>query len=137
MSYNKDFLISKMYDYDPEPGNDFTYDEHGNVIYGCGFCGAPRLPFRDYGMNVRDFIKTYLTIDEKDRLNFLDNPLSNNISERLDTIISYLRTYENNKDKVELTSKLDEFVLDCLPKGHYYSPQIKYFIELLNLIKMS
>jgi hypothetical protein len=30
-------MFTREYDYDPEPGNDFTYDEHGNVIYGIGF----------------------------------------------------------------------------------------------------
>ena len=67
-----------------------------------------------------------------------DNPLYEELEYYFSTEVvplGYLKVYENNKDKIELTNRLDEFVLDCLPKGHYYIPQIKYFIEILNLIK--
>ena len=62
-------MSNRRYDYDPEPGNDFTYDEHGNVIYGRGYIGPPRRPMY-YGLDVNNFLeplKDFKTIYDKYR----------------------------------------------------------------------
>ena len=123
------------YDYDPEPGNDFTYDDHGNVIYGRGHIGAPRLPFRQYGMNVKDFLQEYLKIEQEIRTLFFKNP-SSNVSDEIKVLTTILNIYEEDKDKDKLEINLNKFVRYCLPNERRTDYlQIKYFIEILKSIK--
>ena len=123
------------YDYDPEPGNDFTYDDHGNVIYGRGHVGAPRLPFRQYGMNVKDFLQEYIKIEEQTRTIFLKNPESKTCDE-IKVLTTILNIYEQDKDKDKLEINLNKFVRYCLPnERNFPCPQIKYFREILKEIK--
>jgi hypothetical protein len=61
----------KSYDYDPENGNDYTIDDHGNIIYGKGYIGAKLLPKQHLGLSVDDFITKYLNFEEKIRLEYL------------------------------------------------------------------
>ena len=122
------------YDYDPEPGNDFTYDEHGNVIYGRGHVGAPRLPFRQYGMNVNDFTEEYLKIDKISRLLFVNNP-NELYSDEIKILITILSIYEKNENVNKLKENLKKFVRYCLTGERNIScPQLKYFREVLSLI---
>ena len=124
----------KIYDFDPEPGNDFTYDEHGNVIYGCGFVGAPRLPFYEYGMDVNEFIDKYLQTNKEIRTNLLNN-LPVNVSNKIINLTHILQIYENNQDKHELENSLDRFLADNLPNFRSFCyPQLKYFREFYNLL---
>jgi hypothetical protein len=128
-------MFTREYDYDPEPGNDFTYDEHGNIIYGIGFIGAPRIPMRQYGLNVDDFIEEYLKIDKNIRLSFLDKPFDN-YSDRIKNLIGILRHYEQDKDNKTFFNSLEMYVADNLPNFRMlYEPQLKYFWEMLDLIK--
>ncbi len=128
-------MFTREYDYDHEPGNDFTYDEHGNIIYGIGFIGAPRIPMRQYGLNVDDFIEEYLKIDKNIRLSFLDKP-SDNYSDRIKNLIGILRHYEQDKDNKTFFNSLEMYVADNLPNFRMlYEPQLKYFWEMLYLIK--
>lgn len=111
-------------------GLDFTYDEHGNVIYGSEFCGAPILPSKRYGLTVKDFINKYFDINTEIRLKFFkEHP--NNLSEDIKTLINILKKYENNKN--ELIIKLNKFVNDYYPNTEtVFNIQIKYFMEYLN-----
>ncbi len=128
-------MFGREYDYDPEPGNDFTYDEHGNVIYGIGFIGAPRIPMRQYGLNVDDFIKEYLKIDKNVRLSFLNKP-SDNYTDRIRNLVVILKHYEENQDNQIFFNSLEMYVADNLPNfRRFYDPQLKYFWEMLDLIK--
>lgn len=97
----KSINYRKYYDYDPEPGNDFTYDEHGNVIYGIGFCGAPRQPFYMYGMSPNKFIEKYTSVDKKYRKRFLENLDRNfyQVCPEVIIICDFCKDFERNEDK--------------------------------------
>ena len=84
-------MLEKDYDYDSEPGRDFTYDDHGNVIYGRGYIGAPRLPCRSLGLDSRDFVDKYIKINEEIRY----------VSSDYNSVINYIReTHEEYKNDV-------------------------------------
>lgn len=128
-------LNFRDYDYDPEPGNDFTYDDHGNVIYGRGFVGAPRLPFKQYGMNVKDFIQEYIKIEQEIRTRFFKNPESN-LCDEMKVLSTILTIYEQDRDKDKLEINLNKFVRYCLQSERNFSyPQLKYFREMIKIIK--
>lgn len=127
-------MFTREYDYDPEPGNDFTYDEHGNVIYGRGFIGAPRRPYHLSGLNVDDFIGSYLRIDKNIRNTFLKN-LHDDLSQQLKDLCVILNNYEIDEDNKVFHNSLERFIADNLPTfRNFYYPQLKYFRELLNLM---
>jgi hypothetical protein len=64
-------MSEKNYVFGFEPGNDFIYDSHGNIIYGKGYIGAKRLPHKSSGLDAIDFTDKYVKIDDKIRLDFL------------------------------------------------------------------
>ena len=102
-------MFTREYDYDPEPGNDFTYDEHGNVIYGIGFVGAPRRPYYVLGLNVDDFIGSYLQIDKRIRQTFFEK-LPDDLSKQLKDLCVILRHYENDEDNKVFHNSLERFL---------------------------
>jgi hypothetical protein len=127
------FFFKREYDYDPEPGMDFTHDEHGNIFYGRGFSGAPRLPYRNLGMDAKEFVEKYEKIDKKYRLEFLNDDRSN-ISYEFNMIIFYLENYEKDQDKNTLIKKLSEIAKKFIP-DRSYSYQLKYFLEIYKMIE--
>ena len=128
-------MFEKDYDYNPEPGNDFTYDEHGNVFYGRGFVGAPRLPCRSLGLDAREFVKKYIEFDEQIRLDFLNKDNDSNLSYELTLIKFILEDYEKDKDKESLIKRLDEIARRYIPHRSY-SYQLKYFLELYQILRI-
>ena len=121
------------YDYDPEPGNDFTYDEHGNVIYGRGYIGPPRRPMY-YGLDVNNFLEEYLKIDKISRVLYLNSP-DKDIRDELQILITILRIYEENDNKNRLKQNLKRFMRFCLPNERITDDfQLKYFRDILTLI---
>jgi hypothetical protein len=127
-------MIEKDYDYNPEPGNDFTYDDHGNVFYGRGFVGAPRLPSRSLGLDARDFVDKYIKINEEIRLNFL-NEDNDELSYELNLIKFILQDYEKDKDKESLIKRLDKVARKYIPHRSY-SYQLKYFLEIYQILNV-
>ncbi len=131
-------MIEKDYDYNPEPGNDFTYDEHGNVFYGRGFVGGPRLPSRSLGLDSRDFVEKYIKINQEIRLNFL-NEEDEKLSYELNLIKFILQDYEKDKDKDKdkdsLIKRLDKVAKKYIPHRSY-SYQLKYFLELYQILRI-
>ena len=127
-------MFEKDYDYNPEPGNDFTYDEHGNVFYGRGFVGAPRLPCRSLGLDSRDFVDKYIKINEEIRLNVL-NEDNHELSYELNLIKFILQDYEKDKDKESLIKRLDKIARRYIPHRSY-SYQLKYFLELYQILRI-
>ena len=125
----------RNYDYDPEPGNDFTYDEHGNVIYGIGFCGAPRLPFYMYGMSPNKFIEKYTSVDKKYRKRFLENLDRNfyQVCPEVIIICDFCKDFENNEDKEYLIIHLNRFAKNYLPR-QVYGNQLKFFKDIIELL---
>jgi hypothetical protein len=126
-------MSNERYDYDPEHGNDFTYDEHGNVIYGRGYIGPPRRPMH-YGLDVKNFLEEYLKIDKISRVLYLNSP-DKDISDELKVLITILRIYEENDNKNRLKENLKRFVRFCLPDERRTDDlQLKYFRYILKLI---
>lgn len=133
-------MSDKNYDFDPEPGNDFTYDSHGNIIYGKGYIGAKRLPHRTIGLDAIDFTDKYVKIDEKIRLEFLKE---NNIlySYEINLIKPILEEYEKDKHvsplsaKNNLIKKLDKIAKKFI-SYNADSYQLKYLLELYNILKI-
>jgi hypothetical protein len=128
-------INNRIYDYDPEPGNDFTYDEHGNVKYGIGFCGAPRLPFYMYGMSPNKFIEKYTSIDKKYRIHFLEN-LDRNIYQVCPEVIlicDFCKIFESDEDKQYLIIHLNRFAKNYLPR-QVYGNQLKFFKDIIELL---
>lgn len=119
----------KRYEFYPERGMDFIYDEHGNVIYGFGFSGAPRLPRKNMGMNVDDFINNYIKVKKYIRKNFLDTleKADNKPEEKL--IIAALKSYEYTNSMDELTAKLNEIAVKHVDPRVYCYPQLKFFLQ--------
>jgi len=127
-------MIEKDYDYNPEPGNDFTYDEHGNVFYGRGFVGGIRLPSRSLGLDSRDFVEKYIKINQEIRLNFL-NEEDEKLSYELNLIKFILQDYEKDKDKESLIKRLDKLARRYIPHLSY-SYQLKYFLEIYQILRI-
>lgn len=123
----------KHYDYDSEHGNDFTYDEHGNVIYGRGYIGPPRKPMY-YGLDVNNFLEEYIKIDKISRILYL-NSSDKDISDEVKILITILRIYEENYNKNKLKENLRRFVRFCLPYEKRTDEfQLKYFKDILKMI---
>jgi len=126
--------MNREYTYDPEPGNDFTYDEHGNVIYGIGHVGAPRLPMRQYGLSVEDFMHEYLQIDKISRLLFVNNS-NDYLNDDYKILQTILTIYEKDENKNKLRENLKKFMRYCLPQERHISNlQLKYFRDVIKLI---
>ena len=126
-------MSNKSYDYDPEPGNDFTYDEHGNVIYGRGYIGPSRIPMY-YGLDINNFFTEYIKIDKISRVLYLNSP-NKDISDELQILITILRIYEENNNKNKLKQNLKRFMRFCLPNERIIDNlQLKYFKDILKLI---
>ena len=125
-------MLEKDYDYDSEPGRDFTYDDHGNVIYGRGYIGAPRLPCRSLGLDAREFVKKYIEFDEQIRLDFL-NEDKIIYSYELNLIKFILEDYEKDKNKEILIKRLDDVAKKYIPQRSY-SYQLNHFLELYQIL---
>jgi hypothetical protein len=133
-------MSEKNYDFDSEPGNDFTYDTHGNIIYGKGYIGAKRLPHRSIGLDAMDFTDKYVKIDDKIRLDFLKEN-NTSYSYEINLIKPALEEYEKDKhvsplsSKNNLIKKLDKIAKKFIP---YIadSYQLKYLLELYNILKV-
>ena len=132
-------MSEKNYVFAFEPGNDFIYDNHGNIIYGKGYIGAKRLPHKSSGLDAIDFTDKYVEIDDKIRLDFLkDDNIS--YSYEINLIKPALEEYEKEKhvsplsSKNNLIKKLDKIAKDFIP---YISDsyQLKYLLELYNILK--
>jgi len=132
-------MSEKNYVFAFEPGNDFIYDSHGNIIYGKGYIGAKRLPHKSSGLDAIDFTDKYVEIDDKIRLDFLkDDNIS--YSYEINLIKPALEEYEKEKhvsplsSKNNLIKKLDKIAKKFIP---YISDsyQLKYLLELYNILK--
>ena len=133
-------MSEKNYVFAFEPGNDFIYDNHGNIIYGKGYIGAKRLPHKSSGLDAIDFTDKYVEIDDKIRLDFLkDDNIS--YSYEINLIKPALEEYEKDKhvsplsSKNNLIKKLDKIAKKFIP---YISDsyQLKYLLELYNILKV-
>lgn len=118
----------KRYEFYPERGMDFIYDEHGNVIYGFGFSGAPRLPRKNMGMNAKIFVENYMNVKKYIRKNFIDTLEKTDKDNEEILIIAALKIFEKTNDSEELTSNLNEIALNKVdPRVYGTYPQLKHF----------
>lgn len=125
--------FEKDFTYDREPGNDFTYDNHGNVIYGKGFIGAPRLPLKQFGINVSSFLNVYLSFNKNIRLNVLKK-LQKHKNSEIRTIRKILVIYDDlKKNKKELENKLNNYTISLV--GSSFN-QLSFFIDILHLMRL-
>jgi hypothetical protein len=133
-------MSEKNYVFGFEPGNDFIYDSHGNIIYGKGYIGAKRLPHKSSGLDAIDFTDKYVKIDDKIRLDFLKED-NISYSYEINLIKPALEEYEKDKhvsplsSKNNLIKKLDKIAKKFIP---YIadSYQLKYLLELYNILKV-
>jgi hypothetical protein len=119
----------KKYEFHPERAMDFIYDEHGNVIYGFGFSGAPRLPRKNMGMNVDDFVGNYIKVKKYIRKNFLLTLEKTDTTKEEKLIIIVLKSYEDNNSMDELITKLNGIAVKHVDPRVYCYPQLKYFLQ--------
>jgi hypothetical protein len=119
----------KKYEFHPERAMDFIYDEHGNVIYGFGFSGAPRLPRKNMGMNVDDFAGNYIKVKKYIRKNFLLTLEKTDTTKEEKLIIIALKSYEDNNSMDELITKLNDIAVKHVDPRVYCYPQLKYFLQ--------
>jgi len=116
----------KQYEFDEESGRDFIIDEHGNIIYGFGYIGAPLLPWSNIGLTPVNFIKFYLS--QEKRQSFINN--HNSSYNETKYILNLLKTFESNilKDDKKLLQDLNNFAKECAPRA--YHPQLKFLKEI-------
>lgn len=102
-------------DYDEEPGNDWTYDEHGNVIYGKGFVGAPRRPASHIALTCNQFLRKYMVFDKKTRLAILTRKKQKTFNEPLEKLIYLLYKHETSKTLFHLENDLRQYAKTYVP----------------------
>lgn len=119
--------------YVEEPGNDFMYDEHGNINYGKNYIGAKRLPISSRGINCKTFLKNYLTFSKQIRLKTLNNLKNKYIHSSLLELVLVLYNFENQQnilynDLIEhiLMTYVNKVIRNAEPQT-----QLSYFIEFL------
>jgi len=130
---NKETEKENKYNTQLEPGNDFYYDEHGNVIYGKNYIGAPRRPDTTKGMSFNVFKKLYFSIDKSIRRRTLNN-LKKTLSDKthyLSSLLNILQEYENNyqkEDVVIFTYNVLQYVKKTVGEEQ---GQLSYFNEII------
>lgn len=132
---NEDVSFRKYHEFDDEPGRDFIRDEHGNVIYGFGYTGAPLLPWSHFGLSPVEFIKFYKTVSKEERQGFIKDYIPQ--TDEMRYIINLLKSFELSeysdfsdfsKKEENLLQKLNKFAKECAPRA--YHPQLKYLKEI-------
>lgn len=121
--------------YVEEPGNDFMYDEHGNINYGKNYVGAQRLPMSSRGINCKTFLKNYFNFSKQIRWKTLNNLKNNkeNIHPSLLDLVIVLYNFENQQnilynDLIEhmIMTYVNKVIMNATPQT-----QLSYFNELL------
>jgi hypothetical protein len=126
---NTERTYRKQYEFDEEPGRDFIRDDHGNIIYGFGYIGAPLLPWSNIGLTPVSFIKFYLSQNIEQRQSFINNYYYS--SNEAKYILNLLKTFEStdlNKNEEVLLQDLNNFTKECAPLA--YHPQLKFLKEI-------
>lgn len=123
---NEDVSFRKYHEFDDEPGRDFIRDEHGNVIYGFGYTGAPLLPWCHLGLSPVEFIKFYKSINKEERQGFIKD--YNPQTDEMRYIIDLLKSFEFSEKEENLLQELNKFAKECAPRA--YHPQLKYLKEI-------
>lgn len=129
---NNEIPFQKYYEFDNEPGRDFIRDEHGNVIYGFGYTGAPLLPWSHFGISPVEFIKFYKSVSKEERQDFIKHYIPQTYE--MCYIINLLKTFELSelselsKNEENLLQELKKFAKECAPRA--YHPQLKYLKEI-------
>lgn len=131
------------YEYSEEAGNDFTYDDHGNVLYGKGFVGAPRLPFKGVAINSNRFIQVYMSFDKKLRQDLLKNfesyynpEFHNKIFDKLLQLRDVLLRVEEKQSYIYLSNDIKSFAkyfVDTYKSSHS-DVQLSYFVDFLYVL---
>lgn len=124
---NKELRERNKNDLELDSGNDFSYDEHGNVMYGEKYVGAPRLPDRTRGLTYENFKKMYFSFDEKIRAKIINDIRDNiNINSYLFLLIDILSEYEHKHSYI-----FEENVLLYLRDTVGEHSQLSYFNEVI------
>jgi len=118
-----------------EPGNDFMYDEHGNINYGKNYVGAKRLPMTSRGVNCKIFLKNYFTFSKQIRTKTLNNLKNNkeNIHPSLLDLVLVLYNFENQQNILynDLIEHMIMTYVNKIMKNADSQTQLSYFNELL------
>jgi hypothetical protein len=131
----EDVPFQKYHEFDEEPGRDFIRDEHGNVIYGFGYTGAPLIPWSQFGLSPVEFIKFYKSVNKLERQNFIKDYTTQ--TDEMKYIIKLLKTFESSefsefsesfKNEDQLLQELNKLAKECAPRA--YHPQLKYLKEI-------
>jgi hypothetical protein len=95
---NKEIRERNKHDLELESGNDFSYDKHGNVVYGENYIGAPRLPNNSRGLTYGNFKRMYFSFDEKIRVKVIENIRDNlDVNSCLFRLVDILCEYEHKE----------------------------------------
>lgn len=137
-------VYKRQFDFDEEPGRDYKIDEHGNIVYGCGYVGAPILPRRNLGICPKEFCKEYVFIKKTNRFKIFTKVLKNTsceyIKELIDLLIDYEKTTPDFDKPESLISILERHVktqLDkAFPRSYYTYCQYKYLKQLSEIMSL-
>jgi hypothetical protein len=116
----------EYHEFDEEPGRDFIRDEHGNVIYGFGYTGAPLIPWSHFGLSPVEFIKFYKSVNKLERQSFIKDYTTQ--TDEMKYIIKLLKTFESSESSEKLLQELNKLAKECAPRA--YHPQLKYLKEI-------
>ena len=121
--------------YIEEPGNDFTYDEHGNINYGKKYVGAPRLPMESRGITCKVFLRNYFIFAKSIRLKTLTELKINkeNIHSSLYDLVIVLYDFEKQQNLLykDLLEHMLMTYVNKVIRNSTQQTQLSYFIELL------
>ena len=132
---NKEIREQNRNDPDLETGNDFSYDEHGNVIYGENYIGAPRLPNTSRGLNYTNFKKMYFSFNKSIRTKTIHKLKENiDVNHYLFSLVDILSYYENDDiSNSKFPNTFEYHVQSYLTNIVGKDQQLSYFNEIIYL----